>query len=227
MAQQVSALSSMATRGLLAELAAAWGGHATVEAVGGVDAAQRVRNGEPVDVVVLAGAAMRKLEDEGHLVAGSLVGVARSTLAVAVRTGDPTPELTDAAAVRRTLQAAERIGYSTGPSGDHLLLLLDRWDLREVLGEHLVQAPPGTPVGRLLAEGTVDLAIQQHSELMDLPGVTVAGPLPPEVALDTVFTAGIAGTSTRPEAARCFISFLASSPTNDTKRRHGMEPAWD
>ena len=225
MARQVSALSSMATRGLLAELAAAWGGHATVEAVGGVDAARRVRDGEPVDVVLLAGPAMRKLDGEGHLVPGSLVGIARSALAVAVRTGDPAPDLTDAAAVRRTLQTAGRVGYSTGPSGDHLLLLLSRWGMREALSKHLVRAPPGTPVGRLLAEGTVDIAIQQHSELMDLPGVSVAGPLPPEIAVHTVFTAGIARTSVRPDAARRFIAFLASAATNDTKHRHGMEPA--
>ena len=225
MAPPVSALSSMATRGLLAELAAAWGGHATTEATGGVDATRRVRDGEPTDVVVLAEAVMRKLEAEGHVLSGSLVGVARSAMAVAIRDGHPAPDLSDAEATRHALLSAGRVGYSTGPSGDHLMSLLERWGMRGSLGERLVQAPAGIPVGRLLTEGAVDLAMQQQSELTGLPGVTIAGPLPPEIALDTVFTAGVARASTQPDAARCFIGFLASASTADTKRRHGMEPA--
>ena len=77
----------------------------------------------------------------------------------------------------------------------------------------------------MLADGAVDLAVQQRSELIGLAGVTVAGPLPPEIALDTVFTAGIARTSARADTARCFIAFLASAPAGEAKRRHGMEPA--
>jgi molybdate transport system substrate-binding protein len=215
----------MATRTLLVELAAAWDGNATVEATGGVDAARRVRDGEQVDVVVLAGPAMRKLEAEGHLLSGSLSGVARSAVAAAVRQGEPAPDLSDAGAVKRTLLAAGRIGYSTGPSGDHFLMLLEHWGVRVLLGERLVQAPPGTPVGWLLAEGLLDIAVQQRSELMGLPGIAIAGPLPPEIALDTVFTAGIVRTSVRIDRARCFIGFLASPAVSEAKRRHGMEPA--
>ena len=225
MASHVAALSSMATRGLLAELAAAWDGGATVEATGGVDAARRVRASEPVDVVLLAGAVMRKLEAEGFLRPGSLVGIVRSAVAVAVRDGEPAPDLSDAEAVKRTLLSAGRVGYSTGPSGDHLLLLLERWHVRDALGDRLVQAPPGMPVGRLLAEGALDIAVQQRSELMGLPGITIAGKLPPEIALDTVFAAGIAQTSAQVEAARSFIAFLASPAASEAKRRHGMEPA--
>ena len=174
----VSVLSSMAVRGLLAELAV---GRATLEAIGGVDAARRVRAGEIFDVVVLADGPMRALEADGFLLPGSLVPIAVSVIAIAVRTGDAWPDLADAAAVRRAIQAAGRVGYSTGPSGDHLLRLLDQWDLRHALGDRLVQAPPGMPVGRLLADGAIDLAVQQTSELMGVPGITVVGPLPPEV----------------------------------------------
>ena len=225
MTRRISGLSSMATRGLLTELSAAWDGQATIEAIGGVDAARRVRAGEPVDVVMLAGPVMQKLEAEGYLLSGSLTGVARSAVAVAVRQGSPAPDLSDSVAVQQTLLAAGRIGYSTGPSGDHLLGLLERWGIRDHLSERLVQAPPGVPVGRLLAEGTVDLAVQQHSELMGLPGISIVGPWPPEIALETVFTAGIAQTSTRLDDARGFIAFLASPAFSEAKRRHGLEPA--
>ena len=225
MAGDVSVLGSMATRGLLAELAAAWDGQADLEATGGVDAARRVREGEVVDVVVLADGAMRKLEADGILLRDSLARIVVSAIAVAVRDGDPLPGLADANAVQRAVLAAGRTGYSTGPSGDHLLRLLAAWGIRDALGDRLVQAPPGVPVGRLLADGAVDLAFQQRSELMSLPGVTVVGPLPSDAQAETVFIAGIAKTAANAEAARRFIAFIASAEAAETKRRHGMEPA--
>ena len=224
MASSITTLSSMATKGLLAELVAAYGGPATVEATGGVDAARRVRSGEAVDVVVLAAGVMRALEAEAHIVPGSLQGIVVSAMAVAVREDEEKPDLADAASVRRAVLAAGRTGYSTGPSGDHLLRLVEDWGIRDALGSRLVQAPPGVPVGRLLAQGSVDLAFQQRSELMGLAGVAIAGPLPPSIALETVFTAGIAVTTRQPETAQAFISFLASPRTAEAKRRHGMEP---
>lgn len=225
MAAQVFVLGSMATRGLLTELAARWGRGAAVECTGGVDAARRVRGGEPVDLVVLAGGVMRALEAEGVLVPGSLVGVAVSDVAVAVRDGEALPDLSAADGVRRAVMAAGRTGYSTGPSGDHLLRLLEGWNIRAALGQRLVQASPGVPVGRMLAEGAVDLAFQQRSELMGVPGITIAGPLPPEIQARTVFTAGITRTSLRAEAAGEFIGFLVSAGADAAKRRHGMESA--
>lgn len=208
----VTVLSSMATKVLLAELAA---GRARVESVGGVDAARRIRDGEAVDVLVLADGAMAKLETDGFV--RDRVAIAVSPMAAAVRDGDAVPDLT---ALRHAILQAGRIGYSTGPSGDNLLRLLERWGLH--LGDRLVQAPPGVPVGRLLAEGKVDLAFQQRSELMDISGVTLAFPVP---GGDTVFTAGVVRTSPHQEAARGFVDFLASAQHDAAKRRCGMEPA--
>ena len=222
---QVTILSSMATRGALAELAAACDEAVAVESTGGVDAARRVREGEAVDVVVLASKAMRALEAEGHVEPGSLADIAVSSMVAAVREGVPFPDLSSEAAVRAAVLAAPRTGYSTGPSGEHLLRLVEQWGIRERLGERLVQAPPGVPVGRLLMEGKVDLAMQQRSELMNLPGVAIVGPLPGPIAADTIFTAGVARAARNKEAARRVVAFLAAPAAAQAKRRHGMQPA--
>lgn len=223
MTHPIVGLSSMATRGLLAELAAAWEGDAKMEAAGGVDAARRVRAGEAVDVVILADGAMRGLARDGLVLDVGLTGIAISGAAVAVREHERLPDLSDPAALRHTLLTAGRIGYSTGPSGDHLLRLLEGWG-RDAFAERLVQAPPGVPVGRLLADGTVDLAIQQNSELIGLPGIVIAGEFPGETACDTLFTAGISSASSRAEEAARFIAFLASAGSAAVKRRYGMRP---
>ena len=120
---------------------------------------------------------------------------------------------------------ARRICYSTGPSGDHLKALCEKWGVADsVLGRALV-APPGVPVASLVARGDADLGFQQLSELMGQPGIEIVGPLPPEIQSVTVFSAGVSSKSAEHEAARALVAYLASAETGDTKRRYGMEPA--
>ena len=222
-------ISSMATRQVLAALVAAHehaGGAATVlEAVGGVDAARRVQDGEAFDVVALASNALDTLQAAGRLVPGSKVDLMRSGVAVAVRAGERHPDLHDEAAVKAAVLAARSIGYSTGPSGTHLMKTFERWGIAEAICSRIVQATPGVPVARLVAEGQVELGFQQLSELLHVPGIDIVGPLPPGVQIMTTFSAAIAVTCTQPEAARSLLTFMASPAAADAKQRQGMEPA--
>jgi molybdate transport system substrate-binding protein len=229
MTAPISMISSMATRALLAELVAgfeqAGGGSVQSLAVGGVDAAKRVREGEAFDVVALASNAIDALIADGHVRAGSRVDLVHSGVAVAVRAGTPQPALSTAADVRAAVLAAPSIGFSTGPSGVELVKLFTAWGLGEHLAARTVTAPPGVPVGALVADGRVALGFQQLSELMALPGIDVVGPLPPDVQITTTFSAGIASVSAQPDAAHALIAHLAAPATADAKRRHGMQPA--
>jgi molybdate transport system substrate-binding protein len=78
-------LSSMATRRLLADLTTQFEATSplrlSVESVGGVDAAKRVRAGEPFDIVVLANNVIDALIAEGHIVEGSRVDLVASPVA--------------------------------------------------------------------------------------------------------------------------------------------------
>lgn len=218
-------ISSMATRPLLAALAAAWeaesGTAVDMESVGGVDAARRVDGGEAFDVVVLASDAMARLLESGRLIEDSLRPVAVSDMAVALPAGaDPSSVATQAALVA-TLRAAPAIGHSTGPSGKALLMLLEGWGLREALRSRLVEAPPGTPVGGMVASGRVAVGFQQRSELVHSPGITVA-PMPPGAQIATVFSAGICRGAGHAPAARRFIDYLVSPAVDTIRRREGL-----
>jgi len=226
MAAALTVISSMATRKLLAELLASLPGvPATVESVGGVDAAKRVRAGEAFDVVLLADDALARLEADGFLVAGSRVGFTLSALTAATRAVTPLCAGTDEAAMREALLSARTVGYSTGPSGTYLLGLLKRWGIDEAMSGRMVQAPPGVPVGTMVARGDAEIGFQQMSEFIGVDGIEIADPLPPSVAFETLFAAAVATRASDPAAARDFVAFLAAPETEAAKRRHGMAPA--
>ncbi len=219
----------MATRLLLAELCAAWqqqgGSPVTMESIGGVDAAKRVQAGEAFDVVVLASDAIDKLVAGGHVVAGSRVDVVRSDVAIAVRQGAPRPDVSSEDALHRAVLAAPTLGYSTGPSGVALTRLFERWGIAAEIAPRIVQAPPGVPVGTLVARGEVALGFQQRSELIHLVGIDLIGGMPPEVAITTIFSGGVCAASQQADTVRRLLAFLASPATADAKRRQGMDPA--
>jgi len=224
----ITGISSMATRQVLAELAADYerlsGVKADIESVGGVDAARRVATGEAFDLVFLAADAIDKLIAAGHVAAGR-VDLVHSPVAVAVKAGSPAPDIGSEEAVRQAVLAARSVSYSTGPSGTHLAKLFERWGLLAQIQGKLVQAPPGVPVGSLVARGEVELGFQQLSELMHLDGIAVVGLLPPAIAFITTFSGGLGVRGQQPEAARALLDWLASPATAAAKRRHGMEPA--
>lgn len=218
----------MATRQLLAELAAAYAERAGVvveiESLGGVDAAKRVQAGEPFDVVFLASDAIDKLALAGRVLPGR-VDLVYSGVAVAVRAGAALPDIASEDAVRQAVLAAPSLSYSTGPSGVALAQLFARWGIADVIQSRIVQAPPGVPVGALVARGEVALGFQQLSELIHVDGIAIVGALPQAIQITTTFSAGVCSASTQTAAVRDLLAFMGSAQTADAKRRQGMEPA--
>jgi len=219
----------MATRQLLAELAAHYergsDTRVAIESVGGVDAAKRVQAGERFDLVVLASDAIDKLAAAGHVLAATKVDLVRSEVAVAVPARATVPDIASEEALKSAVLAAPSIGYSTGPSGVALLQLFERWGITERIKDRIVQAPPGVPVGALVARGEVALGFQQRSELIHLEGIAVAGTMPQPVQITTIFSAAVCAVSSQGDAARRLLAFLASPDAAPAKRRQGMEPA--
>lgn len=225
---QLTGVTSMAARHILEELGRLFetreGIAVTFTAMGGVEAAKRLREGLAVDLAALAAPALDKLAQDGHIVPGTRVDYARSDVALAVPAGAAHPAIDTADAVRAAMLGAGRFAYSTGPSGDHVKALWERWGIAAEMAARAVQAPPGVPVAALLARGDADLGLQQLSELLGQPGIEILGPLPPDIELVTIFAAALGTRAAAPEEASRFLRFLSSVDAQSAIRAQGMSP---
>ena len=224
---RIAGLSSMATRHILADLARDYearnGIGFDIRSMGGVEAAKLVRAGEPADIVVLASKVMRSLEAEGHLAKGGVRDFARSEIAIAVPAGSPRPRVDTEQTVRQAMLDARRICYSTGPSGDHLRALCEKWGVVDSVLARALVAPPGVPVASLVARGEADLGFQQRANSLASPGSRSLALCRRKSVRHRILGRGI--HEVRREAAHAFVAYLASAETRDAKRRHGMDAA--
>ena len=184
----------------------------------------RVRSGEALDVLIMVDAGMDDLVRTGHFVPQHRRNVAVSGIGVAVKTGHPLPDISTTAAFRQALLAAKSVGYSEGASGMHFIkVVVPKLGLAEAMATkgHVVLGRRF--VGEELADGVVELGIQQLSELKLEPGITVVGPLPDDLQKFSVVAAAVSSKARAPEAGRQFLDFLNTPFARQAIRDSGLE----
>ena len=183
---------------------------ATSTGLGATSIASRVRRGEDVDIVMLSRAALDELAADGSVLAASVTDLARSSVGMAVRVGAHKPDISTVAALRETLLGARSIAVSPQVSGVYLTTeLFPQLGIAAEMAAKTRRVDQGR-VATVVARGEAELAFQQISELREVPGVEVVGPLPGEVQRVTMFSAGIVAASPQPDAARAYLALWRS-----------------
>jgi molybdate transport system substrate-binding protein len=72
--------------------------------------------------------------------------------------------------------------------------------------------------------GEADLAVQQISELKQVAGVEVVGPVPQDLQTPAVFSAGRMTNAKHADAADRLLRYLASPEVVPVLRQSGLEP---
>ena len=180
-------------------------------AVGAMKA--RVVAGEPADVIILTGALIDELIQQGLVVAGSRVDLGKVGTGVAVRAGTPLPDVRDTRVLRGNLLAAKRVLFpdpAVATAGKVVMNALEKMGITEELEPHLHFFPNGYAAMNDLAQssGLLEMGITQITEIVANKGVTLVGPLPPEVQSIAVYSAGLAASSAHPERAKELIRRL-------------------
>jgi molybdate transport system substrate-binding protein len=143
---------------------------------------------------------------------------------MAVRKGDPRPDISTVEALKRTLLDAKSIAYSDSASGVYIEKeLIPRLGLAEQL-RGKARAIPAEPVGKVVARGDAQIGFQQLSELKPIEGIDIVGYLPGDTQKVTIFSAGISSSSKEPQAAKSLVDFLASPNAHRTIAKTGLEP---
>src|SRR6185312_572629 len=184
---------------------------------------KRLREGERADVLILTREGLDELASEGAVVEASKVDLARSFVGIAVMTGQPHPDISTVAALCKTLVAARSVAYSKiGASGIYFAELIRRLGIAETINARAT-ITAGFTAERLVT-GEADLAVQQISELKQIAGIEVIGPIPYELQTAAVFTAGRMVASEKAAQADALLKYLASSEVAPVLRDSGLDP---
>lgn len=185
---------------------------------------KRLRDGEAADLVILTREGLDEMIGEGRVLAGGAADLARSYVGIAVRAGRAHPDITTEAALRRTLLAARSVAYSRlGASGVYFAQLIHRWGIAADINAKATLVEQGFTAERLV-NGEADLAVQQISELKQVGGIEVIGPVPHDLQTPAVFSAGRMANAKHADAAERLLRYLASPEVVSVLRQSGLEP---
>jgi molybdate transport system substrate-binding protein len=184
----------------------------------------RLRGGEAADVVILTREGLDELASEGTVVADSRVDLARSYVGIAVKAGADHPDIATEPTLRATLLGARSVAYSRiGASGIFFAQLIERMGIASEINAKARIIPSGF-TAECLVTGDADLAVQQISELKQVAGVEIVGPIPFDMQSPAVFSAGRLAASTRLVQADELLTYLASPEAAPVLRASGLEP---
>ncbi len=230
--QQLRLLSGGAAQGAVSALAQQFEAQSGCEVVGAFGAVgvmkDRLLAGERADFVILTKALVAELAGAGHLLPETCADLGRVRTGLAVKQGDPLPDVSSAAALRAALLAATEV-YFPDPlrstAGVHFAKVLDSLDVREALAPRLRPHANGATAMREMSRAVGDgvLGCTQITEIKFTPGATLVGPLPAEFELATVYSAAVCARADSADLARRFVALLTGDATRALRARAGFE----
>jgi molybdate transport system substrate-binding protein len=236
-AAELKVLSAGAVRAALQELVpafeAASGNKLKIEYATAGDIEKKVATGDEIDVAILTKPRVDKLVREAKIAGGSTQTLARAQIGLAVKKGAAKPDISSVEAFKKALLNAKSVAYadpaSGATSGQHLAQVFDKLGISAELKPktRLVSAGAarGPLVGETVARGEAEIGLQPITELMEVQGIDVVGPLPAELqSPDLVYVAGAPYLSEQPIAAKALIDFLADPKAAAVYKAKGLQP---
>ena len=185
---------------------------------------KRLRDGEAADLVILTREGLDEMIGEGRVIAGSAADLARSFVGIAVRAGQAHPDIATVSALRDTLLAARSVAYSGwARAGSCFARLIAQMGIAAEINAKATIVEQGFTAERLVS-GEADLAVQQISELKQVEGIEVVGPIPHDLQTPAVFSAGRMASAEHADAADRLLRYLASPEVVPVLRQSGLEP---
>ena len=207
-------------------------GHKIVFTVGSpAVVAQKLKDGETFDAVIVSEPAMDALDKEGIVNPESRVRLANTGIAVAVRAGAPVPNLSTPEAFKESLLAAKSLVYGDptlpNQSGEKAEQILAKAGLLDALKGKLRIVPGQAESQDLIAKGEVEMGLYNLSEIPESKGLKIVGPVPAPLQLTTTYEGALMSDGSVPQAAREFIRFLSDPDARAKWLAAKLEPLAD
>jgi molybdate transport system substrate-binding protein len=225
-------LSAGAAQGVVKALQPAFSADASVELKGTFGAVgiikEKLLAGASCDVVILTAALIEELTKTGQIVAGSGAPLGRVKTGVAVRSGDPVPDVSSPGSLKASMLAARGIYFpdpERATAGIHFVNVLKQLGIYGEVERFLRPYPNGAPAMRHLAQATESglIGCTQVTEILYTDNVTLAGPLPQAFELATVYSAAVCSKAGQPDIARRFVRLLTSEQSSSVRAEGGFE----
>ncbi|MBV9970797.1 MAG: substrate-binding domain-containing protein [Xanthobacteraceae bacterium] len=191
------------------------------------DIRKRVLEGETADVIILSRPVMDELQKQQKLAAGSIADVAGIAVAVTARAGAPKPDISSPDALKRSLLAAKSVVYADpakgGLSGVYFARVLERLGIADEMKPKTILVP-GDQSAEVVAKGEAEIGVAQTSEIIPVAGAQLVGPLPGDLNLVTVFSAGLGAGAKAADAATSYVKFITGPSAAPVLRARGMDP---
>ena len=184
---------------------------------------QKIEAGESFDVVIGNPPIVDALIKD-RLVVGPRVDIGRAGIGVAVKSGAAKPDISSVEAFKQTLLKTKAVAYpGKGASGIYFVSLLDRMGIAAEMKSKLKPMAAEDTV-EVVARGEADMVVVVATRIVDVPGVDVVGPIPPELQTHIGFAAGLGVAAKQPQAAKALIGFLSAPAAASTLKAKGVEP---
>jgi molybdate transport system substrate-binding protein len=186
----------------------------------------KLKEGQRPDVLIVTTTVIAELEKSGAVVPGSSTPLGRTSIGVGVPESAPSPDISSVDSFRKALLAARAVAYIDpavgGTSGKHFAGILARLGIEPQVKAKAVLVPGGYAAERV-AKGEADLVVHQISEILPVKGVKLVGPLPAELQLYTIYTAGLTPNAQNVDAARAWMKFVSGPAGRKSFADRGMD----
>jgi molybdate transport system substrate-binding protein len=187
-----------------------------------------VESGGVADVVIGPRPMLDALVAKGKIKSGSIVNIAHSSVGVAVRAGEATPDISTDEKFKAFLMSADSIAYpdpAKGSLGGNLFAaLLRQWGIEDKVNAKSLLQDGGAPTAQAVADGKAHFGINQIAEMRIVPGLTFLSPLPPVLTDKIVMSAGVLTTVQEEAGAKAWMTFLTGPQAAPAIKTAGMEP---
>ncbi|HEX3971419.1 MAG TPA: substrate-binding domain-containing protein [Stellaceae bacterium] len=188
----------------------------------------KLKAGVPADIIILSQPALDDLVKARGLIAGSAKPLGRVGMGVAIKAGAVKPNIATPASFKAALLATPSIAYSDpaggGSSGVFFDKLIQKLGIAGPIRAKAVLIRGGSAADPI-TQGKAAMAVQNSSELIDVPGIQYVGTFPAADQNYITYSAGVAIKSAEPNIALSFIRFITSPSAAKRWHAAGFETA--